>query len=133
MTATKAPAKPLLEVTFDQPAEWLSSNDRRHRMAEVRLTRYWREVAHLLARKAMKGREPFDRVRIVATFHRADRRTYDPPNLWPTLKACVDGMTDAGVVARDSWPTVIGQDCRRGTPGTRRFVIRVYEAGDGDD
>lgn len=138
-TATKrkactcAATEPLLEITFPQPAEWLNSNDRRHHMAQARLVKYWRDVAHLLARRAMRGRDPFERVKIVATFHRADRRSYDPPNLWPTLKACVDGFQDAGVIAQDSWPTVVAQDCRRGEPGPRRFVIRVYEAGDDDD
>lgn len=36
------------------------------------------------------------------------RGRYDPGNLYPTAKACVDGIVDAGLLDADDWVHVDG-------------------------
>ncbi|WP_130865831.1 RusA family crossover junction endodeoxyribonuclease [Acidipropionibacterium timonense] len=52
------------------------------------------------------------RVRVIATIGYRPGRA-DPNNATPTLKAIIDGMTDAGVWPDDSSEYVLGPDPRR--------------------
>jgi Holliday junction resolvase RusA-like endonuclease len=83
------------------PCDWLRSNDRRHYHAAAALTKKWREKTAWLARQA---RIPHidQPVRITCVIHRADRRKADAPNSWPSCKAAIDGLVDAGVLTDDS-------------------------------
>lgn len=83
------------------PCEWIRSNDRRHFHAAAALTRTWRARAAWLAKQA---RIPHidQPVKITAVIHRADRRKADAPNSWPSVKAAIDGLVDAGVLTDDS-------------------------------
>ena len=82
------------------PTEWLRSNDRRHRMAEADITKKWRTTTAWLARQARLPHIDVP-VRITAVIHRADRRRADAPNSWPSVKAAIDGLVDAGVLTDD--------------------------------
>lgn len=69
-----------------------------------------------------------ERVLIVATPIYPDRRRRDPGNAYPTVKAIVDGLVDAGVIADDNDKHVSGilmrpAEVRRGTPGAMRIDI----------
>ena len=82
----------------------LSANDRRHwraqaaRVAEVRA--FVREaVAWANTDKWPSGG---DHVVVTLTYYPRDRRRRDADNLVPTLKACCDGLVDAGVAADDT-------------------------------
>lgn len=122
-------ATPTYRIVCDQPQTWLNANRvRGHWSKSDPLRRYWRDLGHLLTQQALKGRS-FERVQVVFTFHRADRRPFDPGNLSPTSKAFLDGMTDAGMVPDDSYRHVVGPDHRYGEPGKRRFEVRVYDLG----
>lgn len=62
------------------------------------------KVAHIGAHK---------RVRVTLVYTPATRRTRDSDNLVGTMKPCVDGLVDAGVVADDDdghvergWPVI---------------------------
>lgn len=118
-------ATPILEITLDQRQDWINANKRYHWAKRAELTRYWREVANLAARSAVVA--PLERAHVTLTFHRADKREFDPSNLAPTSKACLDGLVDAGVVPDDSRRFVVGPDERYGEPGQRRIVLRVYD------
>lgn len=77
----------------------LSSNDRLHHMARSRLVKAWREAAGWSTKDA---RVPaLERAQIVLWAKPPDRRRRDPHNYTPTLKACVDGCVDAGVLDDD--------------------------------
>lgn len=100
--------------------KWLNSNQRLHRMAQADLVRDWRT----LARFAARGHEPIPTpVRVVATIWKPVNRMYDPGNLYPTAKACLDGFTDAGLWPDDNFRHVIGPDMRHGGWGPQRIVF----------
>ena len=100
--------------------KWLNSNQRLHRMAEADLIRSWRQLGRLAAR----GREPIPTpVRVVATIWKPIANIYDPGNLYPTAKACLDGFTDSGLWPDDNHRHVIGPDMRHGGKGIQRIVF----------
>lgn len=88
----------------------LNANDRLHWRVRSDRTSYWRTRAGAAARA---NRVTFDgKVRVVGTFTVPDNRTRDANNWQPTLKACVDGLTDAGWWADDDSSRVEGPDAR---------------------
>lgn len=117
--------EPDLSLTFEQPEKWLNSNDRLHHMARARLTKYWRDLA------TVKGRQVsvphLQRAHIVVTFHKPTKRIYDPANLYPTAKACVDGLVTAGLLPDDNYRHLVGPDMRYGEPGKRYFTVDIFE------
>lgn len=85
-----------LELPFTKP---MSLNDRAHWRVKARITKEWREAAHVLARAQ---RIPAcERVHIQLFYVPADRRPRDPLNLVQSLKAVEDGIVDAGVIPND--------------------------------
>ena len=86
-------------ITFERPEKWLNANDRRHWATRARSVRNWRRCAEMYARQADVANRITgpSTVAIALTF--ATRRTRDAHNWGPTLKACIDGLVDAG-----AWP-----------------------------
>jgi crossover junction endodeoxyribonuclease RusA len=108
------PPTGLLRLWVPQPAPWLNSNDRRHRMAQAKITKAWREAAA----DAARGHGRFDQpVRIVATIWKSRLGDYDAGNLYPTAKACVDGFRDVKLLIEDNNRYVVGPDMRHGGKG----------------
>lgn len=90
----------------------LNANERLHWAAKSGRTRDWRQLACVTARQA---RVPsMARARIVVTVSFPDKRRRDVHNLYPTAKALVDGLIDAGVLPDDDDAHLIGPDMRRG-------------------
>jgi crossover junction endodeoxyribonuclease RusA len=117
----------LLDIPKPDDLEWLNSNDRRFRFNKTRLTKAWRLLGFVAVRNAGQP-EPFEgRVHVVASFWKPTRTHYDPNNLWPTVKAICDGLTDAGLWADDDHEHVIGPDMRHGGYGAARVVLRIEE------
>lgn len=112
----------ILEVPA--PCAWLNSNQRLHRMAAAKLTAEWREAG----RKAAEGFElqPIEgRVHVVAYISKPRGGRWDPNNLWPTIKAVVDGVVDAGLLADDDHEHVIGPDMRVGAKGPAAVTLEI--------
>lgn len=117
-------------LVLPAPTEWLRSNDRRHRMAAAAITKKWREAAAWRARQARIPRidQP---VHITLIIHRADRRKADAPNSWPSCKAAIDGLVDAGVLADDDDTHVLSTTFQPGevVRGSQlTIVIRMAQA-----
>lgn len=107
---------------------WLNSNLRMHRQQEAKLTAAWRTEAAL--RLAERGWDltPYDGpVRVTAHVWKPRAGRYDPGNLYPTAKACLDGIVDAGLLADDDWKHVIGPDMRHGGKGPAALVITITQ------
>ncbi len=114
------------EVRFMEPAARMTMNDRLHWRTRHRLTKIWRHTAHVHAANQL-GRTPTARARgaclVRVSFPVPDPgRRRDPHNWAPTVKAIVDGLTDAGVWPDDNAahvtvldPTFYG--CPRGVAG----------------
>lgn len=116
----------LATLTIPAPCLMLNSNDRRHRMAAAKLTAQWRMAAKIAAR--VEGVPKFtERVHLTAIIHKQRGGRWDANNYWPTVKATVDGLVDAGILIDDSNEHIIGPDMRPGQTGTPRIVIEIRE------
>lgn len=102
------------EYTVELPAglDLLNANDRLHWSAKNRLTQALRQITCTLARNA--GIPRLERVHITGWYHPPNQRRRDVANLYPTFKACVDGIVDARVVDDDDTKHVTGPDMRIG-------------------
>lgn len=115
---------PRWTVTVPAPCEFLNANDRRHYRLTGALVRQWREAAGWRARHAKLPR--LARAYVLAEFRFATRRRRDPANWYPTVKACIDGFVDVGVLPDDSAHHLIGPDMRLGPSTTDRLGMVVF-------
>lgn len=105
-----------MDLTIDiSDAEWMSANDRMHWAVKAKRTKALRAKTRLLARHLKPARGPVHVTAFIA-YPRAGKA--DPGNASPTVKAILDGLTDAGYWPDDDHRHVIGPDYRRG-PDTR--------------
>lgn len=117
-------------VELPNLAGWLNVNDnhggklyhgRRHKVLA------WREAAAEAARAA--GLPRLERARVIGQVCFLDRRRRDPGNWYPTAKAAVDGLVDAGLLDDDSTRYLIGPDMRPGPVVKEHrglLVLHVY-------
>ncbi len=75
----------------------LTANQRMHWAKKAAVVREVRWTAWALARKAPRA----DRLIVTLHYQPRDIRRRDAHNLWPTLKACVDGLIDAKLAPDD--------------------------------
>lgn len=107
----------------------MNSNHRPHPMVRARQTRQWRELGCVRA-QAVRLQPITGRVRIVVTIHTATARTYDAGNYYPTAKALIDGLRDAGVLVDDSNEYVEGPDMRPGLKSNPpKLVLELIPTG----
>lgn len=120
---------PVTTIVIEPPAAFINANARTHFRAKAKLTRAWRAAAKdavLTLRQAKLPR--YDRAHITCSIRFSDNRRRDVGNLFPTAKACVDGLVDAGVLEDDDDTRVIGPDMRRDYPnGPARVTITIEE------
>ena len=104
----------------------INANRRMHHFRRAELTRNIRSTAFVCA-KHLKV-PALQRAHIVCEFRPPDHRRRDVHNLYPTAKAAVDGLVDAGVLPDDSDRYLIGPDMRLGDvePGGR-LVLHITE------
>jgi crossover junction endodeoxyribonuclease RusA len=114
----ECPSSRAWTFTVTAPAAWMNSNGRRDRRAETPTRRAWRTAAAQYLRAAKVPH--LDRAHVVAELRFTDGRRRDPHNFYPTLKACVDGFVDAGLLRDDSSQYLIGPDVRMGQPLVRK-------------
>ncbi len=114
-----------LELTIPAPCDWLNSNQRLHRMVSAKRTASWRLAAFHAAHPAVAFMDP---VHIVCTVHKTRAGRWDAGNLYPTAKAIVDGLVDAGVIPDDSNEWVTGPDMRAGEKRAEPCVVVRVEA-----
>lgn len=81
---------------------WLNLNDRpRHWSTKASQTKAWRKIAWAKAKQA--GIPTLAAATITGRIYKNRAGRYDPHNLYPTLKAIVDGLVDAGVLEDDDY------------------------------
>lgn len=105
------------------PAPWLNANSRTDRRRQTPARRAWRDAAHVYARQAKLPK--LGRAHIIAELRFTDRRRRDVGNYYPTIKACVDGLVDYGLLDDDSDNYLVGPDLRVGEPVPRGFLFPV--------
>lgn len=97
------PAAFELELPYQSPP--LNLNHRHNRYRHAALVKQLRHDAWALARQARIGHH--DRVEVALHWRPGRRGTYDEDNPAETLKACADGIVDAGVVSDDDWTRMV--------------------------
>lgn len=116
--------KRVVILDIPAPCAFINSNDRTHRMAQAKLTKTWRAAA----KQAAANTEPLNPpVHIIAHIYKPRGGRYDPNNLAPTTKACVDGLVDAGLLEDDSVEYVVGPDHRHGGVGHAEILLEITE------
>lgn len=90
-------------IRFPAPAKYLNLNDRLHWAERNRRTQLWRHMAGIQARRQLGANRAHGPC-LVSLAIPTDRPNHrrDPSNWTPTLKACIDGLVDAGVWPDDS-------------------------------
>jgi hypothetical protein len=86
-------------LRFPAPADWLSSNKRYKRRPDD-VIRSWRLATAVHAVHAGLPRG-LARVSVYATVHFTDNRHRDAHNFMITVKCCIDGLVDYGLVPDD--------------------------------
>ena len=114
-------------LTVPAPCAFINANDRGSWHKKAKLTRLWRDAAHVAA---LHGQLPkaLGHVRIVATVHKTSPNRFDAGNWYGTAKACVDGLVDSGVLTGDDNTRVTGPDMRAGARSVKaRLVLTITE------
>lgn len=84
---------PTVAFTMRQPDRIANLNDRTHWAVKARTIRAWRQAVALQARRVGGVPTPAN---VHICFDVADNRRRDAHNTAPVVKACVDGLVDAG-------------------------------------
>ncbi|RRN50482.1 hypothetical protein EI220_06625 [Streptococcus suis] len=83
--------------------EMLNANDRMNWAQKAKITAYLRHIAFL---KVSEGKYTTHTKKhpcgLLVTIYAPTKRRMDPPNFYPTVKALIDGMTDAGIWTDDN-------------------------------
>lgn len=121
----------MIIVTIPQAGlPWLSSNatTNRHWRHRQQVTKAWRKAAAWIAR--VDRVQPFHRpVHITGTIHRANRQVWDVDGAVVTIKAAIDGLRDAGVLAGDDHRYVrsVTSEWGEPDPDAPRLVLAISE------
>lgn len=132
-----------LLIALPAGADLINSNQRHHHYAKAKLTAEIRAAAHkqvtehqgiMAALKAAKPGPLFQRAHVLGILRPATARRADPANWYPSFKAALDGLVDAGLLEDDDHEHVAGPDMRLGakTPGGQ-IVLYVRPLAAGED
>ena len=91
-------------------ANLLTANQRLHHHQRAKVVKILRRAAAMAA--ASQGAAKLGRAHIVVHVAWPDRRRRDVHNVMPTVKACVDGFVDFGMLPDDDDHHLIGPDLR---------------------
>ncbi|MCF1592441.1 MULTISPECIES: hypothetical protein [Streptomyces] len=114
MTVTELTPGPARTWRIELPTglTLMTSNERLHHLQRSDRTRALRQAARIAAQVA---RVPhLERAYVTCYLRAKDRRRRDPGNWYPSAKAALDGVVDAGVLTDDDATRVIGPDMRLG-------------------
>lgn len=107
-----------------QVAQWLNANDRTHWSKRVKLTRQYRQLTAAIARQHRLP-QGLDSATVDVFVFKTRAGRYDPANLHPTVKACVDGLVDYGLLPDDDHTHLDGPHLHHGGPGEPGLKIVI--------
>ncbi|MER5302203.1 hypothetical protein ABT039_22470 [Streptomyces lasiicapitis] len=124
MAVGTGPAPRSWRVELPTGLKLMTSNERLHHYQRSDRTRALREAARLATRQARLPH--LQRAYVTCYLRPIDRRRRDPGNWYPSAKAVLDGVVDAGVLADDDATRVLGPDMRLGPvtkPGPQLVLV----------
>ena len=93
----------------------LNSNDRYDRHYRAKVAKKLRDLAKYQESGRVFDPYTVDRpCRVIAHIYPPTKQDMDPPNVWPTVKPLMDGLTDAGVWNDDNGRVVAETSFRLG-------------------
>ncbi|CAL9501968.1 hypothetical protein [Streptomyces sp. enrichment culture] len=123
--------------------ELINSNESQHRARRARIVKAIRSSAHeavtecpalMDALAAAKPGPLFQRAHILGVLHPDTNGRRDPANWYPSFKAAVDGIVDAGLLEDDDHTRVVGPDMRLGEKRKgSQIVLLVRGLAPGED
>jgi hypothetical protein len=140
--ARRVSPQPAITIALPAGLKLLNSNQRLHHKPKAKLTAEIRSKAHeavtecpalMAALAAAKPGPLFERVHILGILRPATARRADPANWYPSFKAAVDGLVDAGLLDDDDHEHVAGPDMRLGEKvkgGQLVLVVRALAPGE---
>lgn len=141
--ATAAAGPPAYTITLAAGLKLLNANQRLHhrpkgeRTAEIRAAAMEAVSENRALMKALAAAKPdplFQRAHILGILHPATNSRCDPANWYPSFKAAVDGIVDAGLLDDDDHTRVVGPDMRLGAKVKGGQLVLVVRAlGPGED
>lgn len=113
------------------PDRWLATNDRTHWRQRSAGVKTWRESAAWRARQQRPSpiRSPYA---VRAVVHKPTKRLYDVDGITPTVKACLDGFRDVGLIVDDDWRHMRSLTVEAGDPGPACLVLTITELDPAD-
>ncbi len=130
-------------ITLPTGLALLNANQRLHhrpkgeRTAEIRaaaMEAVSENPALMAALAAAKPGPLFQRAHVLGILHPDRNNRCDPANWYPSFKAAVDGIVDAGLLEDDDHTRVVGPDMRLGRKVKGgRLVLVVRGLGPGED
>lgn len=116
----------------------INSNDRNHHQVQGHMVSRIKKLATYETKaKKDKNMLPFSPERpcnLIVTVYKPTNRRLDTPNLYPTVKALVDGMTEAKIWTDDNDDVIKSTKFQlgglSGKKGYYRFVLTVEEVSD---
>ncbi|MFJ8995561.1 hypothetical protein ACIRQH_34795 [Streptomyces sp. NPDC102279] len=117
------PATRVFTLTLPPGLKLLNANQRIHHRVRADLTSIIRGATQTACseneqmRAALAAANPgvvLQQAYILGVLHPGSRRRIDPANFYPSFKAAVDGLVDAGVLEDDDHTRVVGPDMRIG-------------------
>jgi hypothetical protein len=135
-------AGPLYVVELPVGMRLLNANERLHHRPKGDITRALRQAAAKAVAEcpalsaALEAARPgpaFQRVHVLGVLRPATKGRRDPANWYPTFKAMLDGVVDAGVLEDDDHTRVDGPDMRLGRKvkqGQAVLVLRGLAPGE---
>ncbi|MFI7532614.1 hypothetical protein [Streptosporangium sp. NPDC049376] len=99
-------------ITLPAGTPLLNANNRLHHAPKARLTAAIRAAGKQATEAA--GVPPLARAHVFGILHPATRGRRDPANWYPSFKAFIDGLVDAGVLPDDDDTHLVGPDMRLG-------------------
>jgi hypothetical protein len=141
---TAAGPRPTAPFVITLPAglKLLNANQRLHHKRRAEYTADIRAAAHEAATEcpalmdALAAAKPdvlFQRAHVLGVLHPKTNGRCDPANWYPSFKAAVDGLVDAGLLEDDDHTRVVGPDMRLGRVvkrGQLVLVVRGLEPGE---
>lgn len=106
--------------------EMISANDRMHPIVKSQITRHLRDLAYNMSEALDPPFSPEKPCKVDVIVFAPTNRRMDAPNWYPTVKALIDGMTDANILTDDN-NTIIKKMsfAYGGLSGSKKYKLKI--------